>query len=209
MTKFFGKDQSGFYNNFIELSPGLYTPLISKNACSTLFYSLIWSKNDIKYKNLQQYDTLSGLWYKRQKYIINDISILESQNCFAVIRDPLDRIASAYKTLSYTELGMTIDIYVNNVLDAFKLAEDSKYIDRHIASQFIQYNSELINEYVKIEDLSTFLCSKNIEYMTINKSKHQIDLSNYKPELLPYLESDYEIYNNIINSKQLYKPGDK
>lgn len=187
-----------YYNKFILISAqkNIVTPIISKNACSTLFrIALIKAGRSCV---IDKYDRLGGLWGFQNSILVRDLA-----NCkkVAVVRNPLDRICSAYNTVGY---DIPKEDFINKViytLENFELRD----IDRHITSQFVQYDLSLIDEFIPIEYLDEYLHSIGIDAERVNVSKSSIKIDNER--LIDLLSDDFKIYNEILNGSKCFKPS--
>lgn len=190
-----------YYNNFILISENkkAVTPIISKNACSTLVRIALLEAG--KECNVDKYDRLGSLWTYRNRLLVKNDDLVNYKK-FAVIRNPLDRICSAYNTVGnnlYTE------DYVNKVINTLENFNPND-INRHITSQFVQYDLSLIDEFVPIEYLDEYLRSIGIDDVKkVNVSKSSIKIDNER--LMELLSNDFKIYNEILNGNKCFKPS--
>lgn len=77
-------------------------------------------------------------------------------------------------------------------------------IDKHIESQFVQYDIEDIDLFEHVNDLDRFFAKHNIATEPLNVSREKIKFNN-EDILLELLEEDYHIYNNIMNSDKMFR----
>ena len=79
----------------------------------------------------------------------------------------------------------------------------------HSTSQVPYLINTNINWYVELKDLSIFLKMHfdKVEHVNVNKEKEEekIDLDLDPEEVRKYLEVDYYVYNEILNSHHLWK----
>ena len=123
-----------------------------------------------------------------KRYSINDV---KSYTKFAVIRNTLERIESAYNTIGNK---MSVSDYIDSVVETLSTLDNIE-IDRHIASQFIFYNIDDIDIFVPIEKLNDYLKSIGINPIKINCSKSPIKINDARLNNL--LKQDFEIYNVV------------
>lgn len=190
-----------YFNQYVILSQKykIITPIISKNACSSLkliSIQLECLKNKLKFSRLD-----TSYWHCNNGKIFN-LNKYKDFKKVAVIRDPIQRIISAYNTI-----GRNIDfnLYIKNVIDTFKKYELYN-IDRHITSQFIQYDYQNVDLFIPIKKLNKYLNTIDIENIIINKSNFNnlIIPEENRIELLELLKNDYKIYNSILNSNKCF-----
>lgn len=181
--------------------------LISKCGCSSIFYNSMCIHNiATDEQQVFEYKHLSA-WHNDDvcnaiiKYTKED-----NKYYVGVIRDPLERIKSAYYTLTtFFKLEMSTQQYVTYLIEA--LEQDEYIINRHVLLQFRQYDYKETDLFVHINDLNRYFSSINIENCYINKSipsfkKIEFDIDT---KLLSLLEKDYDIYNDILNSDKLFR----
>lgn len=182
---------------------------ISKCACSTIFYNSMRLRNIYDISDINQYEYKHFSHWKNT--LLQNLTFSQDLNkdeyyYIAIFRDPIERLVSAYYTLTiFYQKDMNYEQYVKYLIDAFK--QDEYYVNRHVLSQFDQYDIEAVDLFVHINNLSRYFLSINIENIHINKSilcfkNIQLPINN---ELKSLLERDYEIYNNILNSDKLFK----
>ena len=180
-NKIFKDTQTKFYiNNYLRFDNNIVTPIISKCACSTLAALANNYSIDDVYKPI--------IWGGIKRYSINDV---KSYTKFAVIRNPLERIESAYNTIGNK---MSVSDYIDSVVETLSTLDNIE-IDRHIASQFIFYNIDDIDIFVPIEKLNDYLKSIGINPIKINCSKSPIKINDARLNNL--LKQDFEIYNVV------------
>ncbi len=198
MSNFYPKNEiQCYYNKFVGISENIATPIISKNACSSLFKIAL---NRTGYEcHCDKYDNLIKWWGKR-KYLLIKEEYLVNYKKVAVIRNPLDRICSAYNTIGN---NMPREDYINEVIGTLS-NYDTNDINRHIASQFSQYDMNLIDEFIPIEYLDEYLHSNHIRVERVNVSKHTFKIDNER--LNELLSEDFKIYNEILNGDKCFKP---
>ena len=193
---------SRYFNQYVILSQKykVITPIISKNACSSL--KLISTELQ-KLKNKLEFSNLGVSIWTCSKGKVFDLNKYKDFKKVAVIRDPLQRIISAYNTI-----GRNIDfnLYIKNVINTFKNNELTN-INRHITSQFIQYDYKNIDLFIPIEKLNKYLNTLDIKDIIVNKSTFtNLTIQEQdKMQLLELLKDDYKIYNDILKSNKCFK----
>lgn len=190
-----------YYNKFVVISKTkkIITPIISKNACSTLFkIALLDATGKECYKN--KYDNLCIEWLQLDSLLVKEEDLVNYKKV-AVIRNPLDRICSAYNTIGN---GCNKEEFINKVINTLENFTTCD-IDRHIASQFAQYDLQLIDEFIPIEYLDEYLYSIGIKTDRINVSRYTFNTNNKR--LIELLNNDFKIYNEILNSDKCFKPS--
>lgn len=199
MQGYFIYNEYNNYNKYVILSKEkkIITPIISKNACSTLA-KLVLLNNNINI-SLDKYSALNDYYWKQlHKHTISINNLNDEYKIVSVIRDPIDRIISAYNTIGR---NISVNDYLNKVIYTFNNYYDYN-INRHIASQFIQYDINKTNLFIPINKLDDYLKTIDITIDRINCSKSEITIDRNK--LLPYMYKDYILYNHIINSDKCY-----
>ena len=199
MDRFYSKNEmQRYYNKFIVISEQkkIATPIISKNACSSLFKIALVRVGYECY--CDKYGDIIKWWGKRDSLLIKEED-LSNYKKVAVVRNPLDRICSAYNTIGN---NMPREDYVNEVICALS-NYDANDINRHIASQFAQYDTNLIDEFIPIEYLDEYLHLIDIGAERVNVSRHPFKIDNER--LNELLEGDFKMYNEILNGDKCYK----
>lgn len=198
------------YNRYLpikvlENDKTLIMPLITKCANTTI--ANLYVNLNITETNLRRNDNKNfwSLYYIHDKYV--NINNYENKLCVAVIRDPLERIKSAYRTCcNFNHFIYDVDFYYDMVCASLEKYKEGKFdnIDRHINSQFTQYDIENIDLFVHINDLDRFFAKHDITTEPLNVSREKIKFNN-EDKLLELLKEDYHIYNNIINSDKMFR----
>lgn len=173
----------------------VYIAMISKNASSILFDIVLESNGIIS--NISEHGALNGYWGFLKHLAYPTSHVLKQKDVIkvAVIRDPLERIESAYNTIGF---DMTIEQYVDCCCWSLEHLPHL-YIDRHISSQFIQTDFNLINKIVPMEKLNDYLVSIGINNTRrINCAKERIKINDQRLNNL--LVADYKKYNFYKNS---------
>lgn len=195
-------------NRFVE-DKQIAMFIVSKCACTSIFCTSMRLRNIYNVPNINQYEYKHfGLWGTKQldeQTLSRDLNKNEHYYV-AVFRDPIERLRSAYFTLlTYYQKDINYEQYINYLIEAFK--QETYYVNRHVLSQFEQYDLEVVDLFVHINDLPKYFQSINIENTHINKStscfkKIQLPVND---ELKSLLEKDYTIYNDILNSNKLFR----
>lgn len=206
------------YHRYLEIAfdkeyqKPMIMPIVSKCACSTLCALYQYRKSNFNINSLDSqthfyfFKQRSKLWNIKPTWINKNTK----NNYFvcAVIRDPLERLASAYNTLTAVyqqRYKFTIEEYIESLVRTFQHVEPM-VINKHVQSQFYQYNINLVDMFVRIEDLDMFLRRYFKEDLNIrfNCSRSKITLPKDE-RLMKILERDFEIYEHIINGDRIYR----
>lgn len=196
---FFPNELKRVHNRIIPISEEkkIATPLICKCGCSTLLKIALLSKGlnceTGKYENL-------SAWWEHCNDMLIDKEHLADYKIVAVVRNPLDRIGSAYNTVGN---NMPVEDYVEKVIYTLENFEPC-HIDRHIVSQFEEYSLSMVDEFVPIEYLDKYLHSIGIDIERINVSKSPLKINDERLKKL--LSNDFRIYNEILNGDKCFKP---
>lgn len=175
------------------------TPIISKNACSSLVLISL-KRNDLEKE--YAFKSLGNFWSdNKRNFIINPKEYKDFKKV-AVIRHPVDRIISAYTTIGRNKRFYD---YCDDVIDTLKNVEP-KYINRHFTSQFLFYDYKDIDLFIPIEKLNDYLKQINIQKLEVNKSNVVRFINEEtKNKLLEVLKEDYKIYTDILKSDKCFK----
>ncbi len=125
---------------------------------------------------------------------------------WTVIREPYERFIAGlkydlkrqginYKDINYSSLHNT---RVN------LLTRNNGHIN-HTASQIPYLINTHIDWYVELKDLHTFLKMHFGKVKYCNNNTNNIELNLDKEEIMKYLNLDYYVYNQIVNSSNLWK----
>lgn len=206
-------EYTGYYNKFIVLSEKykIATPIVSKCGCSSLM-AVAMENSGMHYYNEDIYDAFRSWGVQGQLDIKSDKykNIVDELKYVAVIRDPIKRVISAYKTIG-TKSASPND-FIENVI--YGLENNADRLDRHILSQFKQYDMSKIDMFVNIDDLDFFLNNikdnDKIEIKRVNCSVRHIKPTKEQETKLNFLlKEDIETYNSILKSDKIYVPGQK
>tara|TARA_B100001059_G_scaffold201524_1_gene208939 strand:+ start:4206 stop:4748 length:543 start_codon:yes stop_codon:yes gene_type:complete len=138
-------------------------------------------------------------------YIVTDKVNLNKIR-WTVIREPYERFIAGLKydlkihNLNYEDINYST---LNNA--RVSLATRSQGYVNHTASQVPYLINTNIDWYVELKDLCTFLKMHfdRVEYCNISENDLKLNLD--KKEIMKYLNLDYYVYNQIINSPNLWK----
>lgn len=172
-----------------------YVAMISKNA-SSLLYDIVLESNGVN-TNVSEHGALNGYWYYLKDYVYTTSYVKGRKDAVkaVVVRDPLERIESAYNTIGF---GMPVEIYVDRCCWSLEHLPHL-YIDRHISSQFTQTDFNLANKIVPKEKLDDYLKSIGINNTRrVNCTKERIKINDQR--LNDLLVADYKKYNFYKNS---------
>ena len=142
---------------------------------------------------------------KNTDYIItNKVNLNKIR--WTVIRDPYERFIAGLKYdlsrhgLDYKDINYST---LNNACVNL-ITRDKGHVN-HTASQIPYLINTHIDWYIELKDLHTFLKMHFgiVEYCNIDKNNIELNLD--KEEIMKYLNLDYYVYNNIINSPNLWK----
>mgnify|MGYP003630310156 FL=1 len=125
---------------------------------------------------------------------------------WTVIRDPYERFIAGLKyDLSRHSLNIKDINYSSLHNSNVNLITRDKGNVNHTASQVPYLINTHIDWYIELKDLHTFLKMHFgiVEYCNIDKNNIELNLD--KEEIMKYLNLDYYVYNNIINSPNLWK----
>ena len=125
---------------------------------------------------------------------------------WTVIRDPYERFVSG---LSYDLKRHNVKFSDIKLEDLFNgkvniLSRGDGHMN-HCISQFSYIINTDINYYVHINDLNVFLKMHfgKSNYLNMDEQKDNINME--KNDIMKYLNFDYYMYNNILNSNNLWK----
>ena len=127
---------------------------------------------------------------------------------WTVIREPYARFVS----------GLEYDLKKHNVelkdIDSSSLYNSrinpySRQIGNvnHTASQVPYLMNTNIDWYVELKDLSTFLQMHfdNVQHLNVDNNKDKVEIEIDKVDVDKYLDLDYYVYKDILNSPNLWK----
>lgn len=182
----------------------LLTPKCANSTIANLFYNENCGKTVI--------DNVYAPWKWKQYFVHDkyvDIHDYDNRLSVAVLRDPLNRLVSAFKTfndyISRCRKTYTIEQFAETVINSYECEDERYHMDRHITSQFKFHNYDDIDLYVNIEDLNDFFAEVGIETQAVNVSKNKVEFpEEYRNKIIELLAKDYEIYNKIQNSEKIY-----
>lgn len=125
---------------------------------------------------------------------------------FCIIRDPYERFLSG---LNYDLIRHNLnfsDIKLNELFNGkVNLHTRSNGDINHCISQFSHIINVNIDFYVHINDLEIFLKMHfgESQFLNLNPEKFSLDIE--KKDVMKYLNFDYYMYNQILNSDNLWK----
>jgi len=125
---------------------------------------------------------------------------------WTIIREPYERFVSGLKyDLQRHNLNIK-DIDYSSLFNS-KINKFSRLNGNvnHTTSQVPYLINTHINWYIEMKDLNIFMKMHfdKVEYYNENKINIKLDLD--KKEIIKYLNLDYYVYNNILNSNYLWK----
>ena len=125
---------------------------------------------------------------------------------WTVIRDPFERFMSGLKyDLERNNLKIK-DINIKNLfLSKINKQTRTKGFVSHTCSQLSYLMNTDINWYIHINDLSLFLKMHFGKSVVLNKNQKECKLKINKEEIMKYLNIDYEVYNQIMLSENLWQ----
>lgn len=188
------------YNKLVVLSEEqkIATYLVSKNANSTLYNKALQNKGYVTHFAVNQH---MNIWWRYLPTCLLDKEKEDDYQKVVVIREPLDRIESAFHTIG----GSSIESYIDKVIYSLKNFRQED-LDRHIMSQFIQYDISKVNKFIPIQYLDKYLNSIGLDLQKVNVGKTHIKIEN--DELIELLQPQINLYNYIFNSNKCYKPNE-
>ena len=138
-------------------------------------------------------------------YVVTDIKNLNKIR-WTVIRDPFERFMSGLE-YDLTRNNLKIkDINIKNLfLSKVNKQTRTKGFVSHTCSQLLYLMNTDINWYIHINDLNLFLKMHFGKSVVVNKNKKEYKLKINKEEIMKYLNIDYEIYNQIMSSENLWQ----
>jgi hypothetical protein len=139
-----------------------------------------------------------------------DYFVTENKNLhkirWTVIRDPFERFISG---LDYDLKSHNLklkDIKLENLfVSKINKQTRTRGFVNHTCSQSLYLINADINWYININDLDIFLKMHFGTTLTLNKNNNKSKLNINKKEVMKYLNIDYEIYNQIMNSENLWE----
>ncbi len=216
--------ESPFFGNYFCLIPNtnLAFLVISKNACSFLKKVAIYNKTN-EWLNEKQFEIHSAIGFKPEKseYLATkeSLKILERERgekfkTFAVWRDPVLRIQSAYKLFCLKgeprHYFIYLDINKKTSFDRFMefvRFESGKtnplFIDEHIRKQVDYISGFDVDEIVHIDCLFDFLNDNNIPF--INEKSNQTK-SSFRLTDMNFINEIKELYKEDYNIRITRKP---
>lgn len=206
-----------FKNNWYKVSDKYAVISISKNACSTVnvqsySYQNKIDINDFKnaeYKHLCDINLNYIFQHPNRKYIINkkDNSLVY----VCIIRDPIERLLSAYKTKRFVKffIKKSFDKFLANVKYTFNNCLLSE-INQHIQLQSAHFDFNDVDIFVYSSDYEKFCNEHNISFIKLNQNpdknyQTKIELTDEHISIIKDIyKEDYEMIEKIKNSGKLY-----
>ena len=125
---------------------------------------------------------------------------------WTVIRDPYERFLSGLNydlkrhDIKFTDIKL--DDLFNGKVNIFSRGNGNV---NHCISQFSYTFNVDINYYVHINDLEIFLKMHFGQSYFLNSDTKENNINLDKKEIIKYLNFDYYMYDNILNSSNLWK----
>ena len=125
---------------------------------------------------------------------------------WTVIREPYERFVSGLKyDLQRHNLDIKDIDYSSLFNSKINTFSNQKGNVNHTASQVPYLINTHINWYIEMKDLNIFMKMHFDKVEYCNENKIDIKLNLDKEEITKYLNLDYYVYNNILNSNYLWK----
>lgn len=203
-----------YKNNWYKISDKYAVISISKNACSTVNIQSWCYQNNLditnyknaEYKHLVEVD-LGYIFVKNRQHILKVKP--EGIKYVCIIRDPLERIISAYKTKTFNnDNNLLFKDFLLNVSKTFNKCKTN--IDQHIQTQNKHFDFEDVDIFVYAHDYERFCNENNINFIKLNQNadksyQSKIELTNEHISILKDLyKEDYEMIEKIKQSGKLY-----
>lgn len=201
-----------YKNNWYKVSDDFAVISISKNACSTVnIQSFCYQhKLDINKFKIAEYNHLDevDLGYI---FIENRVHLLREKpkgiKYVCIIRDPLERILSAFKTKD-CNTNPNFDGFLFDVVKSFE--NEPAFIDQHILSQSNHFSFDDVDIFVYSSDYGKFCEKYNIPFIKLNQNPNknyqsEIILTDKQKNTISLLyKDDYEMIEKIKQSGKLY-----
>lgn len=178
-----------------------------------------------KFQNIEFYETDTFQYLLIHKNgsssvleCIKHLNPVVTENCnfnkirWAVIREPYERFVSGFK-YDLKRHNLKVQDIDSNSLHNSRINPYSRQVGNvnHTASQIPYLMNTNIDWYVQLKDLSKFLQMhfNNSKHLNINNVEHTLDTKNdeikiNKQDVHKYLDLDNYVYNDIINSPNLW-----
>lgn len=203
-----------YKNNRYKVSDEYAVISISKNACSTVNVQSYVYQNKIDINNFKdaEYQHLSATNFY---YIFQDPNrkymIKEKDNSLlyvCIIRDPIERLLSAYETKLFI-IENSFDEFLSNVKYTFDNCM-SHEINQHIHLQSAHFDFNDVDIFIYISDYEKFCNENNIPVIKLNQNpdkdyQSKIKLTDEHISTIKDLyKEDYEMIEKIKNSGKLF-----
>lgn len=204
-----------FKNNWYKVSDEFAVVSISKNACSTVnVQSWCYQKNlditnykDAEYKHLTETNFGHIFHNNRTDYILHKKPKGIKYVC--IIRDPLERFISAYKTKTFiNDNNLSFNDFLLNVKQTFN--ECKTNINQHIQTQNKHFDFEDVDIFVYACDYERFCKENNINFIKLNQNEDKsyqdkIILTEEHISIVKELyKEDYDMIEKIKHTGKLY-----
>jgi hypothetical protein len=203
-----------FKNNWYKVSDNFAVISISKNACSTVNIQSWCYQNKLDINDYKQYKynhlsevNLAYIFCANKQYLLRKKP--EGIKYVCIIRDPLKRLISAYKTKAFIKSNkLSFNQFLLNVNNTFNGSKIS--INQHIQTQSEHFNFEDVDIFVYAHDYEKFCKENNINFIKVNKNpdeeyQHKIILSDDDYKLVKKIyASDYDMIQKVKQSGKLY-----
>lgn len=203
-----------FKNNWCKVSDKYAVISISKNGCSTVnVQSYVYQKkidiNNFKnaeHKHLCDIDLPHIFQSQKRRYIIN--KKVNSLVHVCIIRDPIERLLSAYKTKRFV-IEKSFDEFLLNVKYTFDNCPMDK-INQHIHLQSAHFDFNDVDIFVYLSDYEKFCNEHDISFIKLNQNpdknyQTKIELTDEHISMIKDIyKEDYEMIEKIKNSGKLY-----
>lgn len=200
-------------NDWYKVSDKFAVISISKNGCSTVCTQSYTYQNKIdinNFKNAEYKHLLESnfgyIFENRRNYIIKEKD--NSLVYVCIIRDPIERLLSAYKTKQFV-IENSFDEFLSNVKYTFNNCLLHE-IDQHIHLQSAHFDFNDVDVFVYLSDYEKFCNEHNISFIKLNQNpdkKYQtkIELTDEHISIIKDIyKDDYEMIEKIKNSGKLY-----
>lgn len=191
MTKTIGKS---FYLDIIDNENTHIIGTIVEKCCTSTLIKAYFNSHNIKSKATDY--TVHSEFFNMGKRMLTDVSSIENKLVFKVIRNPVDRWLSAWKSIA-------ADFDYNEYVYSFK--KSIKYVpieglDRHLLPQFYyKEQDDNVDIYVWHEDLDDFLAQYGIIAEHINANPRENTEYEIPQEVYDFYKIDTDKLASGIN----------
>ena len=174
-------------SNWVALPNGTFWAMIYKNASSSISSTIL----------TELYNKPTNSLSNPNRGMLKMVGIPEG-NCYAVIRDPVDRFLSAYTSNKH---GVPQDLNLSDLID-WVVSQDPQALDLHFRPQtLIIKDAEKVNCFDFSKDLSLLSAALGLSSLpTINPSKPDAKpalTDDQIGKLKSFYAKDVELYNSI------------